>query len=156
MSTELEKFIGKVVIRDSVKYLVTDLFKLHSLSINASYGVSLVNIESKTIRAGFVSSKVTNFEDNSLMGFTLDSGSIIDYGVYLLDPLNTNVDKDLGNVDRMPEIIRPIKKFAGQLIRDCYSNRNTYFSKMPQYRKFMRNLLNYYLFPDKCIIKKLC
>ena len=150
MSTELEKFIGKVVTYDSIKYLVTDLFRLSSLSINASYGLSLVNIESKTIRAGFVSSKVTNFI-NMLIGFTLDS----DYGIYLLDP-NTNVDIDLSDVDRMPEITRSIKKYAGQLMRDYYSNKNIYFNKIPQYRKIIRNLLNYYLYPEKCIIKKIC
>lgn len=149
MGTELERFIGKVVKRNSVRYLVTDLFRLHSLSINASYGLSLVNIESKTIRAGFVSSKVTNFI-NMLIGFTLDS----DYGIYLLDP-NTNVD-GLGDVDRMPEITRSIKKYAGQLMRDYYSNKNIYFNKIPQYRKIIRNLLNYYLYPEKCIIKKIC
>lgn len=41
-------------------------------------------------------------------------------------------------------------------MKDYYNGKNMYFSKMPQYRKIMRNLLNYYLFPDKCIIKKLC
>jgi len=86
-----------------------------------------------------------------LIGFTLDS----DYGIYLLDP-NTNVDIDLSDVDRMPEITRSIKKYAGQLMRDYYSNKNIYFNKIPQYRKIIRNLLNYYLYPEKCIIKKIC
>lgn len=156
MGTELERFIGKVVKRSSVRYLVTDLFRLHSLSISAFYGLALVNIESKTVKAGFVSSRIINFEDNSLIGFTLDNDSIFDYGVYLLDPLNTNVDRDLGYVDRMPKITRSIKRYAKQLMKDYYNGKNMYFSKMPQYRKIMRNLLNYYLFPDKCIIKKLC
>lgn len=112
MGTELERFIGKVVKRSSVRYLVTDLFRLHSLSISAFYGLALVNIESKTVKAGFVSSRIINFEDNSLRGFTLDNDSIFDYGVYLLDPLNTNIDRDLGYVDRMPKITRSIKRYA--------------------------------------------
>lgn len=153
MSTELEKFIGKVVIRDSIKYLVTDLFKIHSLSTNASYGLALVDIKSKTTIAGFVTNRVTNFKDKSLMGFSLDIGPILDLGVYLLDPLNNNVNKDLVDVNRMPEITRPIKKYAGQLMRDYYINKNMYFNKIPQYRKVMRNSLKYYLYPEKCIIK---
>lgn len=153
---DLKHIIGKVVVfKKGAYYLITDIFRLcpkwpRWCVGRVVYGVALVNVNTEDVFVSKIVFAVT--ENGKLVGIGIDSQYNLSYGDYLFYNLRVNKDR-IYRIDRFSMISRFIKKYSANLMRNLYHNEKELFTKLPPYRRFMRDLIFDYLNPDKCILQ---
>lgn len=145
--------IGKIVLYEQIHYLVTDVFRIPGMEV---FGVTIIRLKDNLIITRLVCGALTEQGSGNFRGFKIENpfGFGFPCSLILCTPPSSDTIKNLMNkTDRLPEIVKFIKGFCSKYIRYLYFNRDTFFIKLPMYKKVMIELLKSYLNPENCIIQ---